>query len=464
MKKLVIDSSLASDSIHNELSVNNSRLSRTQSQLSRMFEGEDLIHGINGFHKEESKQFSKEVFSSLFENSDRIESQKSWAKTIFDSVENSDMYRQLRKHCLHNKEKSSIATSRLINEISISAKELRAKQQQEEIDFDDDDIDIEFDDADLDSIDDILNRISPKIISSFNEDDELGKMLAIGHDMSSASPEKGKSVGKDLLQSVKRNRALLEVFKKAGSLLLEMDSKKVKDQSGMENLIGIEQGRDLRTLTTGSRSLLCNPVTETVFYDKFCRNQLDVFDYEGEIDKSRGAIILLIDESASMSDSNRNEIASAIGIAFTHLAVKEERPITIVGFNRNVTNVYQVKNKKCMRNEKEIQLSDLLMEIATRRPCGGTSFDTPINTALNLNPNEQKADLIMITDGHAQIFKETIDRINEYKREGMKFYSVLLGCDPKSLLEVSDEIIDIEKLSAENQGTAGGSILNSVRS
>ena len=133
MKKLVIDSSLASDAIHSELSSGNSRLAKTENHLSKMFEGDDIIHGIKGLHKEESNQFSKEIFSSLFENSDRIQSQKSWAKVIFDSIENSDMYRQLKKHCLHNKEKSAIATSRLINEIGLLAKELRKKQKQEEI-------------------------------------------------------------------------------------------------------------------------------------------------------------------------------------------------------------------------------------------------------------------------------------------------------------------------------------------
>ena len=463
MKKLVIDSSLASDAIHSELSSGNSRLAKTENHLSKMFEGDDIIHGIKGLHKEESNQFSKEIFASLFENSDRVESQKSWAKVIFDSIENSDMYRQLKKHCLHNKEKSAIATARLINEIGLSAKELRKKQKQEEIDFDDDQIEIDFDDSDLDDLDDVINRFPAKIVQSFNEDDELGNMLGIGHDMSKASPEKGKSIGKNLLESVKRNRAILEVFKKAGSLLLEMDSKKVKDQSGMENLIGIVQGRDLRNLTTGSRSLLCNPVTETVFYDKFCRDQLDVFDYEGEINKSRGAIMLLIDESGSMKSYGRNDLASAIGIAFTHLAIKEDRPITIVGFNGGVTNVYEVKDKKCICNHREIGLSDLLMELATRQPIGGTNFDAPICKALNMYPNEQKADLVMVTDGHAPISERTVERLNEYKRDGLKFYSILLGCNSLSLEKCSDEIIDIEKLSSENQKTVAGSFLNSVR-
>ena len=460
--KLVIDSSLSSDAIHDELASGGTRLQKTNKMLSDMFKGEDLISGIKGFHNEEAKQLSREIFSSLFENSDRVESQSSWAKSLIDSLQDTEVYRQLKKHCRNNKYKSGVATNKLINELRFMAKDLRSQQKQEQLDFDDPDMEVEFDEDALEDLEDLISGFAPQMIDEFNEDDELGKMLGIGHNMSKASPEKGKSIGRNLLQSVKQNKSLLEVFKKAGSLLEAMDSKKVKDQSGIENLIGIVQGRDLRSLTTGSRGLLCNPITENLFYDKFCRNQLDVYDYESEINKSRGAIMLLIDESGSMN-GGRNSLASAIAVAFTHLAVKEERPITIVGFNSSVTNVYEVKDRKCVSNYKEIELSDLLMELATRKPTGGTNFDAPICTALGFCPNEKKADLIMVTDGHAPISETTVERLNEYKKDGLKFYSILLGCNSLSLEKCSDEIIDIEKLSSGNQKTAVGSILNSTR-
>ena len=273
--KLVIDSSLSSDAIHDELASGGTRLQKTNKMLSDMFKGEDLISGIKGFHNEEAKQLSREIFSSLFENSDRVESQSSWAKSLIDSLQDTEVYRQLKKHCRNNKYKSGVTTNKLINELRFMAKDLRSQQKQEQLDFDDPDMEVEFDEDALEDLEDLISGFAPQMIDEFNEDDELGKMLGIGHNMSKASPEKGKSIGRNLLQSVKQNKSLLEVFKKAGSLLEAMDSKKVKDQSGIENLIGIVQGRDLRSLTTGSRGLLCNPITENLFYDKFCRNQLD---------------------------------------------------------------------------------------------------------------------------------------------------------------------------------------------
>lgn len=464
MKKLVIDSSIESDAIYDQISKNGSRLQKSQQSLSEMFQGDDIMNGIKGFHEEESNQLSKEIFASLFENSHKVESQKSWAKAIFDAIENSEMYTRMKKHCLHNQDKSAIATVRLINEIGLLAKDLRTKQQQEQIDFDDPDLEIDFDESEVEDLKDLLDLMVPQAVESFNKDDELGKMLGIGHDMSKASPEKGKSIGKNLLDSVKRNEILLEIFNKAGSLLEAMDNKKVKDKNVIENIIGIKQGRNLNYLTTTSKSLLCNPITETVFYDKFCRNQLDIFDYEGETDKSRGPIMLLIDESGSMNTLSRSSIASALGVAFTHLAITEGRPITIIGFNSTVTNVFQVKDKKCISNRKEVALVDLLMELATRQPSGGTNFDDPINKALSLNSNEEKADLIIVTDGHAPISDNTIERLNKYKKEDLKLYSILLGCNPSVLEKISDEIVDIEKLSSPNKKNSIGSIMNQVKS
>lgn len=462
--KLIINSSTASDTIHDEL-LNQTGLYKAEKRLADMFKGDEILNGTKGLHDEESGQLGKELFSSLFENPDRIENPKSWARVLIDSLENSDLYRPLSAHCKNNKYKSATTAARLLEHLSSKAKELRKIQKEEEEDFGEEDIQIDYHQDELEDLEDILDHITPKIIEEFNLDDQLGELIAANHDMSLASPEKGESIGKRLLDSVKRNPALLEIFKKAGSLLEAMDSKTVKDQESIENLIGVTQGRDLKALTPSSKFLLCNLVTEAIFYDKFCRNQLDIFDYEGEINKSRGPIMLLIDESGSMGSVSRNNIASAIGVAFTHMAVKEERPITIIGFNGGVTNVYQVKDRKCFstRDKKDIGLSDLLMELATRRPRGGTNFDAPINKAFDLNPLEEKADLILVTDGQAPISDQTLERINEYKKEGMKFYSILLGVAGQTLCKFSDEIIDIEKISNANKKTVIGSIMNSVR-
>ena len=227
--KLVIDSSISSDAIHDELASGGTRLQRTNEMLSDMFKGEDLISGIKGFHNEEAKQLSREIFSTLFENSDRVESQSSWAKSLIDSLQDTEVYRQLKKHCRNNKYKSSVATNKLINELRFMAKDLRSQQKQEQLDFDDPDMEVDFDEDQIEDLEDLVSGFAPQMIDQFNEDDQLGKMLGLGHDLSEASPKKGKGIGRNLLNSVKRNPSLMEVFKKAGSLLEAMESKKVKD-------------------------------------------------------------------------------------------------------------------------------------------------------------------------------------------------------------------------------------------
>ena len=103
--KLIINSSTASDTIHDEL-LNQTGLYKAEKRLADMFKGDEILNGTKGLHDEESGQLGKELFSSLFENPDRIENPKSWARVLIDSLENSDLYRPLSAHCKNNKYKS----------------------------------------------------------------------------------------------------------------------------------------------------------------------------------------------------------------------------------------------------------------------------------------------------------------------------------------------------------------------
>ena len=129
--------------------------------------------------------------------------------------------------------------------------------------------------------------------------------------------------------------------------------------------------------------------------------------------------------------------------------------------------MYTIKDKKCVclgNGEKfDLDFPVFLNAMATKEVRGGTNFDKPFNKAFELNPLEDKADMIIVTDGNAPISDQTIDKIESYKREGMKFYSILLGVSKTSLDKFSDQIIDIEAMGKEDQDLTVGSVMYNVK-
>ena len=449
-------------------------VSSAKQKLYHLFNGSDKISGnTDGNPRAEAEQFTKELFSLIYYNNTKTASRyKGWAKSAFDQIQKTFNFDKLSDECFLDSDKSVEALSYFLSSLSDDIAKLRQDQnkfvkENEFLGIDKEDLEEEFipDSDDSESLSDKLKKLPTKILQEFKDTEKLEEMLGVkltaGNDGSEL--QTGSSVGRQLVNDLKRNPKIREILLKAGSLLDEMNSKTVTDQSTIENIVGIEYGRDLSQLTFGSKTLLLNPITEVLFYDKFCRNQLDVYEYEADTEKGKGPIWVLLDRSSSTKHASRYVIISAIAIAMIHIAKREKRPIWIIEFNGRLQHEYYMDVElSCQRNGKAITLQDMICELAEREPTGGTNFDLPINCALDKDPTAKKADLIMVTDGEATISSSTGTRINQFKDQDMKIYTILLGVRRSSLTPYSDQIVDVESLSSADQETAIGSVMSSV--
>ena len=465
MEKLIINSSDHSDLMH-DVRAKKGYLKANGERLSNVFQGKELQAGrSSGLEDIEAKQFSRELFSSLYENGQQLDN-SNWASEAIKSIKQNPKFESLQTRCKNDPDYSGIVTSRFLQELCYSIAEFRDLEQDKNenpmmknIPFEDyaesegeeigDDIEVACDDF----FDELLDKL-----------DQVDQAMQLSFGDSIEEPGNDGKLRLKLLKRIQKNPYLLEMLQRAGAMLAAMDTRlAVPDVKARNIRVGITQGRDLRKLTNNSKRLLLNKTTRRIFSYKFLQAELDITKFEGENPKNRGPIMVLIDESSSMG-GKRNLLARSIAIAMIHLSFKENRDLTIIGFNGRVTDTHSIKSGKCYHYERLINKNELVMAIASRTPSGGTNFNAPISLALDKNPLAEKADLIMVTDGEGLISDPVMESIKEFKAKGMQFYSILLGSRPGVLESISDQIVDLEKLASnQDQDQTIGSILKSTK-
>ncbi len=210
----------------------------------------------------------------------------------------------------------------------------------------------------------------------------------------------------------------------------------VPDPSLREEVNGIEGSNDLNRLVPSEAAFLAEPLTETVFYQKFAHQDLLSFRYEGkrlvqssnvvyhtrqkQKKKEKGPFILCIDTSGSMHGLPA-QIAKVVAFAIMKMASKEARKCFLISFSIGI---------------RTIQLSDLANSmddiVAFLRMSfdGGTDVTPALSSALDmLQTNDyRQADVLMISDFIMfGIRQEILDRIQREQHRGTQFHSLTIS-------------------------------------
>ena len=160
--------------------------------------------------------------------------------------------------------------------------------------------------------------------------------------------------------------------------------------------------------------------------------QREALEYRlgGEERVERGPMVILLDESGSMSDdlgsATRFEWAKAVTIAALDLCVKQRRELYYATFDDGVGRVHRFaangQTAQVARDCNRLQWAPqdrptAVMELMTLSLAGGgTNFDQPLRVGVGI-AREAKAtarpDLVFVTDGEAPVSP----RIAEYVRK-----------------------------------------------
>ena len=261
-----------------------------------------------------------------------------------------------------------------------------------------------------------------------------GKDPGVGHHQMDLEEKKR------LARRLQNNQQLKKIANKIGALSKIWQERKraKKTPDKYEAITGASFGNDItRTFATELASA-GTEAGKALFCLKYSQRTLMVRDYEAKRkDIGRGPIVMYVDVSGSMQGDSEL-FSKAIAFVIAEHARKEHRKMIVHLFDTQIQNTVVLKPDA--RNNAE-----LLDFLGTWTLGGGTSFSAVLSHVLDNKP-EERADVIMLTDGHSNVNQTWVKRLNAYKQStGSTFASVCIDTRPSSVLfEFSDEVTAID--------------------
>ena len=225
-----------------------------------------------------------------------------------------------------------------------------------------------------------------------------------------------------------------ELIKEKISRTIKYDIK-VPDKNSNEEISGIKLGKSIEYLLPNELALLNDSELEELFDLKYVEEKLMLFDYdsyinieqekkveefiENEKDEEKGPIIICVDTSGSMSGAPER-IAKAIAFCISSKAISENRPCLLINFS---TSIEVIEFNK-------FNLFTDILNFLKKSFNGGTDLIPALKYSLDKIENEkfEKADVLILSDFILNnIGNEILEKINNAKILGNKFYSISIG-------------------------------------
>jgi uncharacterized protein with von Willebrand factor type A (vWA) domain len=260
-----------------------------------------------------------------------------------------------------------------------------------------------------------------------------------------------------LAHALKDNANLRRLAKLVGRFRLIAESVyRNKVQYVREEIADITLGDQLEDMLPSEYLKLAAPELEVIFFLDFLQHSLQQWEYRGREKIGKGAIVIEIDLSGSMSYKltgpdvfglgpiRRIDWALATAMALSVIAAKEERDLHIGLFDTRIIQSHTFPKGK-LDVEK-------ILEIASFEFGGGTAYGPPLEDALGvlqLRPELQDADLVFVSDGECWIDQTTLREYDQQK-EALAFRTLGVLCGHRSdaaLDAICDIVIPVSKLT-----------------
>lgn len=250
----------------------------------------------------------------------------------------------------------------------------------------------------------------------------------------------------DRIRQSGRLRAIIEHAGRYRRLAQAKQRQKVRH--GQDDVVGVELGADLGRLLPAELAALADEDLELDALRRYLERGLMQRELRGVEHKARGPIVVVVDESGSMSGP-RIETAKALALAMAWIARHQRRYCCLVGFAEGSDGNWLVIPPG---HSAQDDLLDWLGHFYS----GGTSASVPLITLPEkweaIGAPRGQTDVILITDGLLSFDDGTRDRFNAWKRaEQVKLFTLIIDePEPGDLESVSDRAWTLPDLSIEN--------------
>jgi uncharacterized protein with von Willebrand factor type A (vWA) domain len=186
--------------------------------------------------------------------------------------------------------------------------------------------------------------------------------------------------------------------------------------------VGVTLGDDLTSLIPSELVNLALPQLRAQFAIRYAERQLMVYDQRGEENEGQGAIIVCVDCSESMTSADDHGITGEAYAKALALALLEQaRNATPVREYAAILFSHVTDAAIVFPADQPVQLADRI-RLAETFTAGGTAFAPALEEALELLEAEynttgrQRADVVFITDGYADLPEQWLARWHEQKK------------------------------------------------
>jgi uncharacterized protein with von Willebrand factor type A (vWA) domain len=222
----------------------------------------------------------------------------------------------------------------------------------------------------------------------------------------------------EMARRVRRSPKLKKLAKLTGRIKrLAMGEQSKKIIHGRDEAHDVELGSDLGRVLPAEFLDLMDPDREGLFMKKFVEQQLLQVQMRGIEKVGRGPIIVAMDQSGSMSCSDKDGYsremwAKATALALLDIAKSQGRNFYGINFSHARSDMMEFSFPKGVGTfEQILDYAELFIN-------GGTDFEHPLDRAVELIHEEnklglEKADVVFITDGCCNVSPEWLQKYNE---------------------------------------------------
>lgn len=249
-----------------------------------------------------------------------------------------------------------------------------------------------------------------------------------------------------LMKRTKKSRALQQIASMAGRYRRAAQSfQRQKTVHGNDDMVGIKMGGEIEHLIPSELSLLVE--CEDLAMLRIIERTAMIREYAGIEKVAKGPIVVVVDESGSMSSNNNIYKAKAIALALYSVARAQKRFVCLVGFSGGTDGVY-------LSIGPEENKQDELLDWCEHFYSGGTTCDVPLRELPakwdELGCPRGKTDMIVITDALLDVDDKTKRSFLAWKdQETCKVHSVIVGDRPGDLADVSDYVHEVKSLDLD---------------
>lgn len=255
----------------------------------------------------------------------------------------------------------------------------------------------------------------------------------------------------ELAQRLVHDPKLQKISDIAGRMTnIAIQKQKTKTQYPPTEVIDVTMGNNLAHVLPSELVQLRNPMARKDFLRRFAEGKLLQYELVGHEREGKGPILVLCDNTGSMQ-GQRELWSKAVTMALFAIARHQKRAFACIHFG----DVGETQTHRFDRPEKASP-SELVDMASFYLDASGTDFETPLREGAKLinESSFNKADIVMVTDGEAQVSDEFLTEFTALKkRKEFNVISVLIDTYNDSYVKPFSDHIAYATMSSDNAET-----------